>query len=259
MKTHRTRILGSCLIVALAQGAVAQTTVILNEPFNYADLAALQANWGATAGLGLDLVGGNPSPSATHGGSATIHAWVGNNTFSLTPTDVNPVVLTADIWDSGVGNQRNTVGLRQFGGITPLFEMGMYNAFNDPAPGGLSGEGVRLVNLAGSQNWHYMGPYTTGWSRWEATFSTYSVTVRVDTGIDSTWDLAWTSTGATAIGPFGDIRFGGPSGSSSAGGGFAVDNIRLEVTTVPEPSALALSLLGGFGLAAGVISRRRKV
>jgi PEP-CTERM motif len=251
MKAHRARIFGSCLIVILAQCAVAQATVILNEPFNYADLAALQANWGATAGLGLDLVGGNPSPSATHSGANTIHSWVGNGTFSITPTDANPIVFTADIWDSGTGNQRNTVGLRT--GANPLFEMGMYNSFNDPGPG--SGEGVRLVSLAGSQNWHQMGPFTTGWSRWEATFTTYSVTIRVDTGIDSTWDLNWTSTGVTPIGAFSDLRFGGPSGVTSPAA-FAVDNIRLEVTTVPEPSALALSLLGGLGLAA--ISRRRK-
>jgi hypothetical protein len=254
MKAHRARILGSCLVVALAQCAVAQTTVILNETFNYADLAALQAKWGATAGLGLDLVGGNPSPSATHDGSATIHSWVGNGTFSITPTDLNPIVLTADIWDSGAGNQRNTIGLRT--GANPLFEMGMYNSFNDPAAG--SGEGVRLVSLAGSQNWHQMGPYTTGWSRWEATFTTYSATVRVDTGADGSWDLTWTSTGTTPIGAFSDLRFGGPSGVASAGGGFAVDNILLEITTVPEPSVLALSLLGGFGLTAGVILRRRK-
>lgn len=254
MKAHRAKILGSCLIVALAQYAVAQTTVILNETFDYANLAALQANWGSTIGLGLDLVGGNPSPSATHDGSATIHSWIGNSTLSITPTDLHPIVLTADIWDSGAGNQRNTIGLRT--GANPLFEMGMYNAFTDPASG--SGEGVRLVSLAGSQGWHQMGAYTTGWSRWEATFTTYSVTVRVDTGVDSSWDLTWTSTGTTPIGAFSDLRFGGPSGSSSAGGAFAVDNIRLEVTTVPEPSTLTLSLLGGLGLAVAAISRRRK-
>jgi hypothetical protein len=37
------------------------------------------------------------------------------------------------------------------------------------------------------------------------------------------------------------------------------DNSLSVATLVPEPSSLALCLLGGFGLAAGVISRRRKV
>jgi hypothetical protein len=253
MKTKTLLAIGVLTSIGLTQSAVAQTTVILNETFGYADLAALQANWGATAGLGLDTTGGNPTPSATHDGSATIHSWVGNGTFSITPTDLNPIVFAADIWDSGTGNQRNTVGLR--GGPFPLFEMGMYNAFNHPASG--SGEGVRVANFAGNENWHQMGAFTTGWSRWEATFTTYSVTVRVDTGADSTWDLSWTSTGVTPIGAFSDIRFGGPSAGASAGGGFAVDNILLQVTTVPEPSALALSLLGGLGMM--WIVRRRKV
>ena len=253
MKAHQARILGSCLIVALAQCAAAQTTVILNETFDYADLAALQANWGTTAGLGLDLAGGNPSPSATHSGAATIHSWVGNATLSLTPTDLHPIVLTADILDSGIDNQRNTIGLRT--GANPLFEMGMYNDFNEPVAGA-SGEGVRLVSLAGSQNWHQMGPFTTGWSRWEATFTTFSATVRVDTGADGSWDLSWTSTGTTPIGAFSDLRFGGPSGSSSAVSGFAVDNIRLEVLTVPEPTTMALSLLGGLGVMTWINRRR---
>jgi len=231
-------------IAFVVSASTASAQVILDEHFDYADLTALQAVWGSTAGLGLDLAGGNPLPSATHDGSATTHNWVGNGTFSITPTDLNPIIFTADIYDTGTGNQRNTVGLR--GGPFPLFEMGMYNSFNDPAPG--SGEGVRVNSFAGNENWHQMGAYTTGWSRWEATFTTYSVTVRVDTGIDSTWDLMWTSTGATATGAFSDVRFGGPSAASSAGGGFAVDNIRLEVITVPEPSTLALGLLGGLGV-----------
>jgi len=201
-----------------------------------------------TAGLGLDLASGQPLPSATHSGVNTIHQWI-NPGFSITPTAANPIILTADIFDSGIGNQRNTVGLRT--GASPLFEMGMYNSFTDTLG---SGEGVRLVSLAGSENWHQMGPYTTGWSRWEATFTDLSVTIRVDTGIDGSWDLSWTSTGVTPIGAFSDLRFGGPSGVASTGGGFAVDNLRLEV--VPEPSTLAFGLVGAVSLLATRFRRR---
>ena len=47
------------------------------------------------------------------------------------------------------------------------------------------------------------------------------------------------------------------SGLTTVPNGIAMDNV--SIVTVPEPSFLALCLLGGFGLAAGVISRRRKV
>jgi len=246
MKKQLLSLVSLCGVACLPCLSTAQ--VIVNETFDYPTLAALQANWGALSGLGLDTAGGQPAPSGTHNGAAQAHVWVGS-TFSIIPTDANPLVLTADIWDSGAGNQRNTIGLR--GGPFPLFEMGMYNSFNHPTAG--SGEGVRVASFAGNENWHQMGLYTNAWSRWEATFTTYSVAVRVDTGIDNTWDLVWTSTGATPIGAFSNLRFGGPSASSSAGGGFAVDNIRLEV--VPEPSSLALGVLGGLTLLAA--SRRR--
>jgi hypothetical protein len=46
------------------------------------------------------------------------------------------------------------------------------------------------------------------------------------------------------------------SGLSSANGVGYYDNVMLQI---PEPSSIVLSLLGGFGLAVGIISRRRKV
>jgi hypothetical protein len=170
-------------------------------------------------------------------------------------------VLTADIWSSGAASQRNTVGFRT--GANPLFEMGMYNAFDNDVNGPLatsaSGIGVRILNLAGGsalsgQRWVLLGDVYEGWARWQAIFTEVGLAVRVDEGMDNTWDVTYISGGTTPVGPFSDLRFGGPSALPSPGGGFAVDNVKLEVVpAVPEPSTAALLVLGALA----VVTRRR--
>jgi hypothetical protein len=256
MKTLPLKI-GALAFALLAQTAAAQ--VIVNEQFNYENLAALQAKWSNTNGLTLELGSGNPAPSAGHSGAAVIHGWTGS-TFSVTPTAANPLVLSVDIYNSGAGNQRNTVGLRT--GANPLFEMGMYNAFdNDPYELENTGNGIgaRILNFAGSsalagQKWVKLDDHYTGWSRWEATFTDLSLTLRIDHGVNGIWDVVYTSTGTNVVGAFTDLRFGGPSGLSSAGGGFAVDNIVLQV--IPEPSTYALLGVGAVMFA--FFARRKK-
>jgi hypothetical protein len=231
--------------------------VILNETFDYADDAALHAAWTTSASLSLNVTNGNPTPSALHSGTATIHQPIGV-TFNITPTDANPVILTGDLWYSGNNNQRNTIGLRT--GANPLFEMGFYQASD------ANGLAVRLVSLAGGGSaaggWQPLVLYTelgagsenAQWIRMQATFTTLSATVTWDLGANGSIDGSETWTGVAATGAFSDLRFGGPSGVSSGGGAFAVDNIRLEV--IPEPSTLALSLLGGLGLMFFIRRRR---
>jgi hypothetical protein len=249
--------LGAVVVAALVQTASAQ--VIVSDTFSYDNVPALQANWGSSAALTLDLAGGNPAPSASHDGTAAAHNWIGS-TFSITPTAANPLVLSADIFSSGAGNQRNSVGLRT--GASPLFEMGMYNAFdNDPLELGNTGNGigVRILNFAGGadlagQKWVKLDDHYTGWARWEATITDVSLTVRIDHAVNGTWDVEYISTGTVAAGAFSDLRFGGPSALSSGGGGFSVDNIVLEV--VPEPSTYALFGLGALAFA--FFARRKK-
>jgi hypothetical protein len=263
MKTFPRFLVAGLMSVALVQQASAQ--VIVNEQFNYVDQAALQANWTlGTAPLSLDTGFGNPAPSVSHPGTSTsANLWSGS-TFSLTPTDANPVRLTADIFSSGNAQQANTVGLRQSGGADPLFEMGMYRFFDNVQTGpntsaALSptedGIGIRTINIGidlPNQDWVKMGGNYTGWARWEATFTEFSVTTRVDLGITGTWDLSFTETGTTATKAFSQLRIHSPA--AHTGGSFGVDNIRLEV--IPEPSTLALGVLGGFAVLFGM--RRRK-
>jgi len=243
-------------IMALSFGAArADAAVIINDTFDYADLPALQAAWGSNAGLSLDLTAGNGAPSAAHSGDATVH--ISTTAFSLIPTNAEPIRLTADLWYSGTSNQRNTVGLRN--GANPLFEVGFYNS------GGV-GLSVRILNFSGNENWVTLLPYTAGeldpqlgvgpasaqWIRVEATISGTSTTVTYDLGANGSVDGSFTSTGPASANPFTDLRFGGPSGLSSAGGGFMVDNIRLE--TIPEPATAAFAALGLLG----ILRRRRR-
>lgn len=249
----------SLLAAALLPASYAQ--VVVNEQFNYADQTALAAAWTlGTAPLSLNTTDGNPTPSVTHPGNTT-SANIFNGTFSLTPTDANPVRLTADLLSSGNANQANTIGLRQSGGINPLFEMGMYRSFDnlqsgpsssDPLAPIQDGIGVRTINIAtdlNGQDWVKMGANYTGWARFEATFTELSVTTRIDLGIDGSWDLSYTETGTAPIAAFSQLRVHSPV--TSTGGSFVADNIILE--TIPEPSSLAL-----FGLGAAYLASRRK-
>src|SRR5688500_5632387 len=94
--------------------------VIVNETFDYADQAALDVNWNfGTSPLTLNTGVGNPSPSVNNPGTTTgANIWAGS-TFSLTPTDANPIRLTADIISDGAAGSVTTVGLRT--GANPLY------------------------------------------------------------------------------------------------------------------------------------------
>lgn len=252
----------SLLAAALAPAVTAQ--VIFSDSFNYADQAALQAVWApANASHTLTVESGNgfDAPSVRQTGTATTaNRWTG--TFALAPTDEAPVRLTADFFNNGGGNTVATVGLRQNGGISPLFEMGLYRSFDNNQTGPSSteiivggvGVGVRTINIGQDlnlQDWVRMGGYFTDeWARFEATFTLNSVTTRIDLGIDGTWDLVYTETGTTPTGTFGDLRIHSPA-TSPAGTSALIDNVRLEV--VPEPTSVGLLSLGALALL-----RRRK-
>ncbi len=244
------------LIAVLGTGAwslSSQAQVLVNETFDYADTTAMLANWSGTGsgpGGSLNTTDGLGAPSGAHDGTGSVHVWSGS-AFSITPTDASPLVLSGDLWFSGTGGQRNTVGLRT--GANPLFEFGFYNQL------GANGLSARILNFAGNENWVQLADYASlgagqdQWIRFEATFTSTTLDIRWDLGADGTWDGLFNSSGAAATGAFSDLRFGGPSGVSSAGGGFLVDNLKLEV--VPEPATTALL---GLGLSSLLIWRRSR-
>jgi hypothetical protein len=238
--------------------------VYVDEQFNYADQNALTANWTlGTSPLSLNTTDGNPSPSVNNPGSAiSPNIWSGS-TFSLTPTDANPIRLTGDIISDGASGAVTTIGLRT--GANPLFEMGLYRLFDNIQTGPNTSEalgavetgfGTRTINLGEDlpgQDWVKFGDVFTGAARFEATIGELSVTTRVDLGIDGTWDFSFTETGTTPIGAFTELRIHAPATTGAGTSGAIVDNIRLEV--VPEPSTYAMFGLGGLILA--FLRRRR--
>ena len=248
-------------VAALPQ---AHAQVYVDEQFNYADQAALDANWNlGTSPLTINSGVGNPAPSGSNPGTTTSpNIWAGS-TFSLTPTDANPIRLTGDIISDGAANTVTTIGLRT--GANPLFEMGLYRLFDNVqtgpdttdvlSPSG-TGFGIRTINIGtdlNGQDWTKMGDYYNGSARFEATIFGSSVTTRVDIGIDGTWDAVFTENGTAAIGAFTELRVHAPATTGAGTSGAIVDNLRLEV--IPEPSPFALFGLGGLLLAA---MRRRK-
>ena len=250
--SHRLRNLFFAVGVVL-HASISSGAVIVNETFDsYADTAAMQANWG-NAGVGtLDTTTGNGGNSAAHAGG-TVNSWSGSS-FSIMPSATESIILTADIFDDGTSaNERLTVGLRN--AANPLFEMGHYNGTTEHYH-------VRVLNMYGGENWT---PISTGlrgssgqpagWNRFTATFTASSLTVELDLGADGSIDGTFVSNGAPSANAFVDLRFGGPSNLSSAGGGANFDNIRLETVAVPEPAS---GLLAAFGIVGGLAFRRRR-
>ena len=256
-------LVGMSLLAAATFAPIASAQVIVNEQFNYADQAAMDVNWNLSANNLMTL---NPGlgNATIPGAGTTANIWAGS-TFTLTPTDQNPIRLTADISAPGNAGTVGTVGLRQAGGINPLFEMGLYRSFDNVQTGPDSsaalspvgtGIGVRTINVGSDlnlQDWVKMGDYYNGSARFEATFTSTSVTTRVDLNIDGTWDLSYTENGTVPTAAFGDLRVHSPVASTAGAGGITVDNIVLEV--VPEPSTYALF---GLGAAALAFYRRKK-
>jgi hypothetical protein len=261
-------------VLASAQCVLAQ--VIFSDNFDsYADQAAMNAVWNvglAPAGVGLTLSteqAFSPSQSAKAPGTTTAYTMA----HDFTPTsgsDALPLLWSFRFYDSTQANN-----LRQFASIrdnapalAQLVAMGAYNdtTLTKDRHTGLSVTAADLntyyavrVAFAPGPNWFILnGPgaptRSTGWHELSAVFKDTTVEFYVD-GVNGLSDLSTSYAASAGALTFDRVTVG--SGLSSANGEAYYDNVMVQV--IPEPSSIVLSLLGGFGLAAGVISRRRKV
>ncbi len=235
--------LGLCIAPAVAG------MVIIDENFDdYADNAAFQAVWGNAGAGSLNAGLGNPGQSASHGGGV-----VNSQSFAaLVPTATEHVRLTGQIFDDALSsNKRLSIGLRNTSGAN-IIELGFYN-------GGSHYVG-RVVNFDGSgvnPSWVAFPGLTSpqnGWHTFSVEISDNTVDFSLDIGSDGTIDSTMSYASVATSAGFNNLRFGGPSNLSSAGGGANFDNLRLETISVPEPTSAGLCvLLGGLCM----VRRRR--
>lgn len=246
----------ACAVAILATPALSSAAVIFADDFDsYADTAALGAVWTLSAGQTLDTANGNPGQSINHDGTAS----VATKSFTgLYPGADQTLIYEADIYDDGASaNKRVSAGLRTAAGAN-IIEMGMYNSPSHYAirtvlfgagsasawtafPGMVDDLGAPLANAP-----------VIGWHRYRAEITDSDVTFTIDLNSDGNVNGTITAPifqNGTSL--FNVIRVGGPSGLSSGGGGFKVDNISL--TLVPEPTT---ALLAALGLAAAGFRRR---
>lgn len=129
-----------------------------------------------------------------------------------------------------------------------------------PANGAIFGDGATIISTSDTTGWFALSiTKTAGWHFME-------VKGAVDTGHagKAIYDFYVDGVlgGSVANAPDSAFGFGVLGGANSSGTGGAVDVARYDdfsVSTlpVPEPSTIALSVLGGFALVASRIARRR--
>ena len=251
------------LVLGLAPGALA-----LTETFNYADQAAFAAVWNGNATApgtlpyALDLTVGNPLPSygmfaPTANSTATRAALNLGGNFD--GTDATPLEFSLDfqLELGGVGTfwsgARQYIELRGYDGggyglgtLTNLIALGAYNNSDDSA---FSTQKYQARALGTpdipATDWATLTAAPSrsdGWHNLKVVIDSNSFDFYVDGTLGK-------SVARGTIAPFNCIVLG--SGYTSAGFDAWADNVTLVNT--PEPTTLALLVMGGLALA-----RRRR-
>ena len=174
-------------VLLLAATAAGQTVVLLDEPFNYASDAELEAVWDASGTSNpyyyLDVEIGNPDPSyAMPSPEASFQGRLARNLGSdYNPTDEHPLVLSFDFYlpEGGSGTwwsgARHYVELRGYSGdvygsgdLQNLLAIGLYNnsgdEFHTEYYQGRVANGVSWITLDEEGSAPFRSP---GWHRME--------------------------------------------------------------------------------------------
>jgi hypothetical protein len=247
--------LGCAVMLGTASTSFAAIGNVIFEDFeDYADTAAMSAVWAGFTGTleteidyDYDGIPDETNKTALHYGGAVNEITFGT---PLVPTTEEWIKLSIDIFDldstndpivpGNSNNKRMSMGLRSNTGAN-IIELGYYNS---PAHFVHRSVNFDVVNGMTSPNWVAFDlgddggepPNTNnvfqgaGWHRYHVTITPDSQLFEFDQDADGTIDASneYFDILTTAAG-FNSLRFGGPSGISSADGGAHFDNISLDI------------------------------
>ncbi|GAB4108399.1 MAG: hypothetical protein Kow00105_15320 [Phycisphaeraceae bacterium] len=266
--------LGCAAMLGTASTSWAALGVVVSEDFeSYADTAAMSAVWAGFDGVLMnqidDDLDGNPEVSGI--GNFAFHPGGSVNTLDLAnpifATSTEWIRLRVDIYDNATNldpffplnpdNKRMSLGLRSTAPAN-IVELGIWNS-----PGHFAYRGILFDSINGTPNpnWQAWDMGTEAfdidgsgviepdeenipvnrfrggaWYTLQATIKPESVLYEFDLDYDGTFDFAVEHFDMphTADG-FNQLRFGSPSGITSAGGGLTFDNILLEIIAAVNP------------------------
>jgi len=261
MKQIKTLLAGiSILLVADWSNA----TVLLNDNFDgYADQIAFNTAWTIVTGTGgtLTTLQASSSPNSVNFGTTAAR---NDRSFaeSGNPSALNQVTFSIDFYDSNAAASpyRQVSSLIDGAGSASgqLISLGMNNNQLSSSSGGnyymarILGYTVPTVDPDGGPDESYTGSgiffklndygvglRSTGW---------HNLTVKItDTAFNFFVDglLAETVSNTLTLRSYDSVRIG--SGISSLNEAY-IDNVMVEIAPVPEPSTLALGMMGGIGI-----------
>ena len=268
--------------LAITATVAAMTLTARADFFDNFDSYTSQANFNATW--------------AVDTGTAGILSWESTTSFSAPDAISQSTTVATRLWTSlGSTVQGNVLdfsyefyatanstrdfaqvysraGTAWTSGLNGTIRMGTYNTtaagrfaacFSQatPANGAIYGDGATIISTSDTTGWFALaGTRTTGWHKMEVVGATDPNHTGKDIYkfyVDGTLEGSIANAADDAFG------FGVLGGAVSTGTGSAVnmayyDDFSVATVVVPEPSSVALSLLGGFGLTAAAVSRRRK-
>jgi hypothetical protein len=207
--------------------ASAQTNrVVINDDFEgYATTKALKRFWGGNGSAQLVTNAPGGGQAASHEGNGVNH----HGGFFLFPDATHNVVLSADFYDFATNIEQNVT-------VTLNGEKGP-----DSVSMGLRGANcyaVRVNGFGARTNWvnFKRGQLPVeGWHRFKATISVSNVIATLDLGANGTEERRVTIPVNAPVPAFTQVRFGGYAKAPIPGGTVLIDNIKLELVSVPAP------------------------
>jgi hypothetical protein len=260
------QIVSAVAALALVSASTGVAQVLWNDNFeSYADTAALSPTYTQiypAAPMLLDTTKGYNSDQSIHFGITTANS-LARAYFNLPggpvgASDEAPITVSFMVdLDTDIWSTRQYIELRSYsegeynaGTLNQLFALGFTSSGVDaalankrdlyaPSGSGWGNLSITRASIADPEN------------EWNTKLSMVVKSSTIEWYVNDIFD------GSQPINPgllYDSIVIG--SGLSSAGADVWFDNLQVYIGVIPEPSSLALSLLGGFGLLAAFRRRR---